>query len=53
MKHHTGYLVWQFGQCHWHRSLKRAYRRANEHWASSHAQIIDCKTGRLVYGVPQ
>lgn len=52
-RHKTGYLVWQFGQVHWHRKLDAALRHASEFWAASHAQVIECATGILVYGRPQ
>lgn len=53
MIHKNGYLVWQYGQVHWHRSIARALMRANEFWARDHAQVIECATGILLFGRPQ
>jgi len=51
--HKTGYHVWQYGQCYWHRTLEGALRRASESWAAHVAQVIDCATGKILHGRPQ
>jgi len=50
-KHHaTGYMVWTYGICRWHRSLDRAIERArNERGWCSEVQVVECATGRRVY----
>lgn len=50
MRRNTGYMVWQYGEKHWHRTLDGAMRRANEAWAKDVAQVIELATGDLVYG---
>lgn len=50
----TGYHVWIYGECYWHRTERAAVARAEnaERWASGQVQVIEVKTGRLIYGQP-
>jgi len=51
--HKTGYHVWLYGHCYWHRTLERAIGRAEaaRGWCDQ-AQVIEVATGHLVYGWP-
>jgi len=57
MEHKTGYNVWIGGKNpHWHRTLANATKRAESsaNWYyRGITQIIECKTSKLVWGVPQ
>lgn len=48
--HTTGYHVWLYGDCYWHRSLDRAIDRVNaaSGWCSD-GQVIEVATGNQVY----
>ena len=55
MNHKTGYEVSVFGESWWHRTYEGAEKRAieAENYANGFIQIVDLKTGKLVYGQPR
>ena len=53
-EHKTGYHVYVYGDCYWHRTLDGAERRAMScRNYCSMIQIIDVATGDMVYGLAQ
>ncbi len=52
MTHRTGYHVWVFGDCFWHRSYAAAVRRfyAARNYCLADRQIIEVATGERLLG---
>jgi len=53
--HKTGFVVYIGGQEHWHRTKTGAIKRAESspNWyARNITQVIECGTGKLVWGKP-
>ncbi len=49
----TGYNVWAYGECWWHRTLAAAERRFDSvgGYCPNHRQIIECATGLMIRGI--
>jgi len=50
----TGYDVWIFGECSWHRTEAGARKKAAEaRNRCSNIQIVSCSSGNLIGGRPE